>query len=94
MSDTRCLYQPGTAPMPRTNVVPKGPNIQAIETRSTLGQFLEANLPRPLHFTDVQNENRINEALDTMTLAERIAIEIELQSRNASVHSFDYDPLK
>jgi hypothetical protein len=94
MNDVRCLYRPGHERAPRTNVVPNGPNRHAIEVRETLGQFIEANLMRPLYFDDSQNEARITEALDTMTLAERITIEIEMQSRRPAVHSFDYDPLR
>lgn len=94
MSDVRCLSRPGTAPPPRTNVVPRGPNKQVLLARDTLGQFLDANLTRPLTFSDSEAQERVEFALDTMTLAERIAIEIEMQSRNAVVHSFDYDPLR
>ena len=80
--------------MPRTSTVPQGPTKEALLARSSLGQFLEANLMRPLYFNDQEAQSRVEDALDTMTLAERIAIEIEMQSRNAAVHSFDYDPLR
>lgn len=92
----RLLHHPGDAPLPRTSVVPRATfgNKQQLEVRGTLGQFLEANLMRPLWFDDSQQQGRIEDALDTMTLAERITIEIEMQSRFASVHSFDYDPLR
>lgn len=85
----RCLYRPGNEPIPRTNVVPRR---SADDVRNTLGQFLDATLTRPLFFDDQQQAQRVEDALDTMTLAERITIEIEMQSRNAAVHSFDYDP--
>lgn len=87
----RCLYRPGNEPIPRTNVVPRRSSDYA---RDTLGQFLDAQLIRPLHFNDEQQAQRVEDALDTMTLAERITIEIEMQSRSAAVHSFDYDPLR
>lgn len=87
----RVLYQPGNEPAPRTNVVPRNRSDRA---RETLGQFLDATLVRPLYFDDTQQAQRVEDALDTMTLAERITIEIEMQSRNRSVHSFDYDPLR
>lgn len=92
----RLLHRPGDAPLPRTGVVPKATsgNKQQLAVRDTLGQFLEANLMRPLWFDDSQQQGRLDEALDTMTLAERITIEIEMQSRFASAHSFDYDPLR
>lgn len=87
----RCLYRPGNEPAPRTNTVPKRSSDHA---RNTLGQFLDANLIRPLYFNDEQQAQRVEDALDTMTLAERITIEIEMQSRAATAHSFDYDPLR
>lgn len=87
----RVMYQPGNEPVPRTNTVPKRSGDRA---RETLGQFLDATLIRPLYFNDEQQAQRVEDALDTMTLAERITIEIEMQSRHATVHSFDYDPLR
>jgi hypothetical protein len=87
----RVLFQPGLEPAPRTNTVPKRSGDRA---RETLGQFLDATLIRPLYFNDEQQALRVEEALDTMTLAERITIEIEMQSRFKTVHSFDYDPLR
>jgi hypothetical protein len=78
--------------MPRTNVVPRGPGKDALAARDTLSQFLEANLMRPLLFSETQAQAQIETALDTMTLAERIAIDIEMSTRFAPVHSFDYDP--
>jgi hypothetical protein len=94
MSVVRCLSRPGETVFPSTNIVPKGSNLEAIRTRNTLGQFLEATLMRPLHFDDTERETQINMALDTMTLTERVFIEVEMLSRNPIVHSFDYDPLR
>lgn len=90
----RCLSRPGNEPMSRTRVVPKGANRQSIETRETLGQFLDATLMRPLWFSDEEQNQRVEDALDTMTIAERIAIELEIQERAPTMHAFDYDPLK
>jgi hypothetical protein len=90
----RCLSLPDEVPMPRTNVVPKGNNRQSVQTRDTLGQFLDATLMRPLWFSEEQQNDRVNEAMETMTIAERIAIELEIQARAPTVHTFDYDPLK
>lgn len=87
----RLLFQPGHEPVPRTTVVPRRANNGA---RETLGHFLDANLIRPLYFNEEQQAQRVEDALDTMTLTERITIEIEMQTRNAAVHSFDYDPLR
>lgn len=94
MSDIRAIYRPGETRWPPTNVVPRGTNKSTLATRHTLGQFLDATMVRPLHFDDTHREAQINEALDTMTLTERVFIEVEMMARNAPVHSFDYDPLK
>jgi hypothetical protein len=85
----RLLFQPGRESASLTNTVPKRSSDRA---RETLGQFLDAQLIRPLYFNDEMQAQRVEDALDTMTLAERITIEIEMQNRNAVVHSFDYDP--
>jgi len=90
----RCLSHPEHAVWPHTNVVPRGQGLAGAETRSALGQFLQATLMRPVSFDDAKRHQQIEDALDTMTWAERITIEIEMQSRNAAVHSFDYDPFK
>lgn len=90
----RCLSHPDRVVWPQTSVVPRGHGMAGAETRSTLGQFLQAVLMKPLFFNDEQQQHQIEDALDTMTWAERIAIEIEMQSRHVAVHSFDYDPLR
>jgi hypothetical protein len=94
MTDVRCIWRPGYERQPRTNVVPTATTQAGRDTRNTLAQFVAANTISPLYFSEQQNEARVNEALDTMTLQERIAIEIEMQSRNANVHTVDYDPLR
>ncbi len=94
MSDVRCIWRPGYERFPRTNIVPAATTRAGLDARNTLAQFVAANTMRPLWSDEAQNEARVNETLDTMTLQERIAIEIEMQSRNANVHTVDYDPLR
>lgn len=90
----RCLLHPDHQVWPETKVVPRATSKQAQQVRGTLGQFLDATLLRPLWFSEQQQEQRVEDALNTMTLTERITIEIQLQQREATVHSFDYDPLR
>jgi len=94
MSDVRGLYDPSRTIWPQTNVVPRDPSPQARETRATLAQFMHAVALKPLHMSEGEHARNIETYLDTMPLTERVFIEIELQTRDAAVHSFDYDPLK
>lgn len=73
---------------------PRGHGRQAVDERERLGEFLESQLPRLPGFTHEQNEKRVAEALETMTLAERVFAEVEMQSRLQVMHSYDYDPLR
>lgn len=90
----RCLSRPDRETWAKTNTVPQATTKAGADVRGTLSQFLQATLMRPLHFNEQKAQAQIETALDTMTLEERIAIEIEMQTRNAPVHSFDYDPLR
>lgn len=92
--ETRCLHRPDDVIWPATNVVPRANNRASLDTRNTLAQFLDATMQRPVHFDDNRREAQINQIMNTMTLTERVFIEIEMQSRNATAHSFDYDPLR
>lgn len=88
----RCLSRPDHAVWSETDVVSREP-IQR-ESRGTLAQFVRATSMKPVHMSEGDHQKNIEDFLDTMTWAERITIEIEMQGRNAAVHSFDYDPLK
>lgn len=67
---------------------------EAIVARNNLGEFLDAVLIRPLWFDEGRQMQRVEQSLATMTVAERIYLEIEMTERNRAVHSYDYDPLR
>jgi hypothetical protein len=90
----KCLHKPGSEPWPKTNIVPSDLSPNSRATRETLQQFVQANTMRPLWQNEAQRGRDVEDALDTMTIAERIAIELEIQTRAPTVHTFDYDPLK
>lgn len=73
---------------------PRGTSREAVKATQALGEFLDASLIRPLHFTEAQQEQRVSESIKSMTPAERVFLEIEMQARSAAVHTFDYDPLR
>jgi hypothetical protein len=97
---TRALYRPGRSdtPLPAGDGVPRGTSPAAKATRDELLAMLadprEGRVSRPLHATDDEYDVLVAERLRTMTLAERIDIEIALTQRSARTHTFDYDPLK
>lgn len=90
----RCLSRPDRVEWPKTDVVSQDPSPVPRAARAILGHFIRATSMKPLHMSEGEHQQNIENYLDTMTWAERIAIEIELQTRNAPVHSFDYDPLR
>jgi len=75
--------------MPRTNVAPKDP-----EAREDIADFLYGALMKPLHHSIQQHRLNVEQSLTTMTIAERIAVELEMTQRSRAVHSYDYDPLR
>jgi len=97
----RALYRPGRsdAPLPAGNALPRGTSQAAQEAREAITDALTdpasgASMPRPLYATEDQYDALIAERMRTMTLAERIDIEIALTQRNARKHTYDYDPLR
>ena len=48
---------------------------------------------RPLHASDDDFQQRVKAETDSMTLAERVFVEIEMTQRNRTFYSADYDPL-
>jgi hypothetical protein len=94
MSDVRVLFDPNRRTFPPANGAPKAIGRAGTEARHHLGEYLDAVLHRPLAFNDEQAHARVETALDTMTRAERVYLEIEMQSRARILHSFDYDPLR
>jgi hypothetical protein len=87
--DCRCLFRAGQIEMPRTNVAPQHP-----EEREEMADFLNGALMKPLHHSVQQHRLNVEQSLNTMTRAERVYLEIEMQERARAVHSFDYDPLR
>lgn len=93
MSEPRILFDPNRQAMPRANGAPKPVGKEGIQARHELGQYLDAVLHRPLGSSASEAQARVETALDTMTPAERVHLEIEMHARMRVLHSFDYDPL-
>lgn len=94
MSEPRVLFDPNRVPSRPSNGAPRAIGKEGIQARHQLGEYLDAVLQRPLYFDDGQSQARVESALDTMTQAERVYLEIEMQSRARVLHAFDYDPLR
>lgn len=91
----RRLYSPHALAWPATKVAPQPIGKQNAEERMRMGEYLDAVLPVPLFQSgSEQREARVTQALDTMTVPERVFIEIDMQSARRAFHSFDYDPLR
>ena len=91
---TRCLFNPNRERYTPGDGAPKGNFPAARIARQALGEFLDANLTRPLYNSTAQNDARVERELDSMTQAERVYLEIEMQARARVFHSSDYDPLR
>jgi hypothetical protein len=90
---TRCLYNPNRERFQPGNGAPQGHHKAAQDARQQLGEFLDANLTRPLHNTASQNDARVERELNGMSQAARVFAELEMQDRTKAVHSWQYDPL-
>jgi hypothetical protein len=97
----RALYRPGRSnvPLPDGHAMPRGGGPIAREQREAIEALLTdpdeaAHVAKPLHATGDQYEVLVAERMRTMTLAERIDIEIALTQRFRRIHTFDYDPLR
>ena len=94
----RALYRPGRDRLPDGDGLPPRDFPPGQSAWQEAGDLLadpeSGRLMRPLHADDQQYSDLVNERLRTMTLAERVDIEIELTQRFRRAHSFDYDPLK
>lgn len=93
-NDVRVLYRPGRETPQPGNALPLGASKAAHDARLELGTYMDATLLRPLFATAEQHESGIELALETMTMQQRVLIEIEKSQRERSVHTSDYDPLK
>jgi hypothetical protein len=94
-ADVRLLYRPGQElnDIPGDGA-PRGTSKEAQLARNNLGDFLDAMLLRPLWFDESRQMQRVEQALTSMTLPERVMLEIEMTERAKTVHSYDYDPLR
>lgn len=92
---TRLLYDPNRSPPRELGTgAPRGHSKSVLEARNELAGYLDAHLHRPLHFSEVEAAHRVETALNTMTQAERVYLEIDMQSRAKVFHSSEYDPIK
>ena len=82
------------------NGAPSGHAQPIREARQQLHEYLDASLTRPLYnsngqpFTSSDGYARAEQALDAMTMAERVFVELEMNDRAKVSHSFNYDPLR
>jgi hypothetical protein len=86
--DCRLLYRPDAPVQQQTSVV------RGAAERERLGEFLSGALMKPLWHSAEEHHIAVEHSLNTMSIAERIAIEIEMTQRAKVMHSFDYDPLR
>jgi hypothetical protein len=91
--DCRLLHRANAPVQQRTNVAPGMNTARGAVERERLAEFLSGALMKPLWHSAQQHHMAVEHSLNTMTLAERIAIEIEMMERAQVMHSFDYDPL-
>lgn len=91
---TRCLYSPNRERYQPGSGAPQGKHRAALDARQQLGEFLDANLTRPIHFTATENDARVERELNSLSQAGRVFAEIEMQERAKVMHSFSYDPLR
>jgi hypothetical protein len=98
---THALYRPGRSevPLPDGGGLPRGASPAVREAREAVQEMLVdpasgASVMKPLYATEDEYDALVAERMRTMTLAERIDIEIALTQRFARTHTFDYDPLK
>jgi hypothetical protein len=87
--DCRCIHRANRIDMPPTSVAPRN-----AADRQEIADFLGAKLMKPLHHSIQQHQLSVEQALNTMTLAERVYLEIEMTERARVVHSYDYDALR
>ena len=91
--DVRLLHRGVPTPLP-SDGAPRGGLPSSVEERTRLAEFLDGALMRPLYFSQQQQRMRVDDALSTMSRAERVYLEIEMSERARASHSFDYDPLR
>jgi hypothetical protein len=97
----RALYRPGRSDVSPAdgNAMPRGASPAAKQGRELIGELLtdptsDARVHRPFHATHEEYDQLVAERMRTMTLCERIDLEIRLTERFNRSHTYDYDPLK
>lgn len=91
---TRALYLPGRDVLPDGNAMPLGRGPAARAEYEEIRDEVAADTPRPLGMTEPQYDAMIAERLRTITMTERIMVEIALAERRSIVYGADYDPLR
>jgi len=91
---TRALYQPGRDRLPDGNALPAGQGEADREQRELVHDQLVADTPKPLWTNEPEYDALIAERMRTLTLAERIDVELRIIERRKTMHEVDYDPLK
>lgn len=95
MSDVvRCLYRPDRQVFPPADGAPRPTNTETTKARNDICEYLDAHLMQPLYFSSAQQQQRVEESVNTMTRAERVHLDIEMHERARVLHSFDYDPIR
>lgn len=97
---TRCLYNPNRERYTPGNGAPRGASRSVLEARQELHNYLDASLCRPLYnsngqpFSSSDAHARAEQALDGLSMAERVYVELEMQARQKRIHSYEYDALR
>lgn len=91
---TRCLFNPTRERYQPGPGAPQGHHKAAQDARYQLGEFLDANLTRPLYNTASQNDERVERELNSLSQSARVMAEIEMRERSKVFHSYSYDPLR
>ena len=94
MSEVRALYRPNREAAPLGDGLPDAYSKADKEARAEIGGFLDAVLMRPLWSSDGDRNVAIIQALETMTIPERVFIELEMRDRQKSFYTSEYDPLR
>jgi hypothetical protein len=83
------VFRQGREQAPPADGAPRDP-----ASRQQIAEFLDAKLARPLFVAPTDRLRQIENGLQTMTIPERVFIELEMNSRQRNMHSSDYDPLR
>jgi hypothetical protein len=93
-ADCRLVLRANTSSPQRSSVAPNANTPQGAIERGHLAAFLSGALMKPLWHSSEQHRWTVEQSLNTMSIAERIAIEINMTEREQAMYSCDYDPLR